>query len=104
MADKLTIKWNGKDLGHAVGLSPEVGREIKRICDEKAARANAMSASYRTGKWHDHETKETKGGTKPKYVSDLEREEHSYVGLVYTGNYAAMKDNDKNNTLAKVLK
>lgn len=104
MADKLTIKWNGQNLGRAVGLSQEVGQEIGRICEEKASRANSMSASYKTAKWHDHATKETKGGKSPNYVADVERKSNSYVGIVYTGNYAAMKDNHEHNTLAKVLK
>lgn len=103
MADKITIKWDGRALGRTVGLSPEVGQRIKEICAKGESKANSMT-TYRSGKWHDHETGETKGDTKARYGSDVMRGRYSYVGIVYTANYAAWKDNLKNNTLLKAMK
>ena len=62
-----------------------------------------MSAGFRTGIYHDHETGETLGNTQPRYEGDVGPDKRFVVGIVYPKNYAAMKDNHKNNTLLKSI-
>lgn len=69
-----------------------------------ASNANVISAGYRTPKWHDHDTGETKGGTQPKYAASPIRTRKGARGLVHPENYAAMKDNHEHNTLLKSLR
>lgn len=66
--------------------------------NEIAARANALGADYRTPKWHDHATGETKGGKAPQYGATLGR---SVICIVHPENYSAMKDNYLHNTMLK---
>lgn len=78
-----------------------ITKEAERIC----VAANSLSANFRTGKWHDHKTGAMRGNTKPHYGMKRTMEKgRTSVALVYTKNYAAMKDNLKNNTLAKAMK
>ena len=78
---------------------------VQGILSEKtagiASRANSLGAGFRTGKWHDPATGESKGMTQPVYEGDVRRGKRGYVGIVHPGNYAAMKDNYENNTLLK---
>lgn len=96
-----SIQWNDSVLGHMIGKSPSVVAEVERATDAIAGRANSMSAGYRTGIYHRDHKSPGVGNTQPKYVSDVQVKTHSVVGIVYTGNYAAMKDNYENNTLLK---
>ena len=43
------------------------------------------------------------GGTQPSYGADVETHGGAPVGIVYTANYAAMRDNAQNNTLLKSI-
>lgn len=71
---------------------------IRKNADQTASKANSMGASFRTQKY------KGKGGTSPRYVANTQRPRGIVpVGMVYTGNYAAMKDNMKHNTLLKSL-
>lgn len=67
-----------------------------------AARATANSAGFRTEKTINYATGEHVGGKSPLYLAKdaVFRKNHS-VALVYTGNYAAAKDNTLHNTLLK---
>lgn len=96
-----SIQWNDSVLGHMIGKSPSVVSEVERATDAIACKANAMSSGYRTGYYHPDHKSPGVGRTQPKYVSDVQVKTHSVVGIVYTGNYAAMKDNHENNTLLK---
>ena len=74
---------------------------LEEIVNKVAAKANAMSASYRTKKSH---TKGVPVGNKqPKFEGDVERFGRSQVGIVYTANYAAQKHNYEYNTLLKSI-
>ena len=81
-----------------------VRMEVAKATDSTAARANALSAGFRTGLYHRDHKSPAVGNTQPRYASALgesKRKPAIPVGLVYTGNYAAMKDNALNNTLLK---
>lgn len=96
-----SIKWNRDALYAAVD---EVGYPLVQKATQIATeRANAMSSGFRTGLWHDHATGETKGDTQPQYASEVNFAVHYHHGVVYTANYAAMKDTKENNTLLKAV-
>lgn len=88
-----------KAVQDADGLPPLLDEAVSKI----AANANAMSAGFRTGIFHDHATGETRGDTQPRYAANVEKHGSSQVGLVYTANYSAMKDNHLHNTLLKSI-
>lgn len=99
--DKVTIDIDDKALESLVdktadGLVTEVTQRIQST-------AISMSAGFRTGIWHDHDTGETLGDTAPEYAYSTMDKGRGLVGLVYTGNYSAMKDNYENNTLLKSM-
>lgn len=96
-----SIQWNDVVLGRIIGKAPEVVAEVERATDAIAGKANAMSSSYRTGYYHPDSKSPGVGRTQPKYVSDIQVMDNAVVGIVHTGNYAAMKDNYENNTLLK---
>ncbi|MBQ9147803.1 MAG: hypothetical protein IJX68_08835 [Rikenellaceae bacterium] len=66
-----------------------------------ASTANALGGGYRTPKWHDHDTGETKGNTQPAYDGNVQKRNGKFIGIVYTANYSAQKDNMEHNTLLK---
>ena len=71
---------------------------IRRNADRICSNANSMGSTFKTERY------KGSGGTSPKYVADTQRPKGIVpVGMVYTGNYAAMKDNMKHNTLLKSL-
>lgn len=67
--------------------------------NEIASRANALGAGYRTPKWHDRKTGETKGGKAPQYGATLGSSRT--MCIVHPENYSAMKDNYLHNTMLK---
>ena len=103
MADGMQIHWDKVALGSAIGLADEVAAAIEEQTSRIAANAQAMSASFRTGIYHDHATGEKRGDTPTQYVGDVQEMSNAYVGIVYTGNYSAQKDNMMNNTLLKAM-
>lgn len=76
---------------------------VRDKVDEMAAKANALSAGFRTGYYHRDHQSPAVGGTQPVYQSNTRRNPTVPVGIVYTANYAAQKDNMQNNTLLKTL-
>lgn len=84
----------------AESLPDVLTEHVKRI----SGNANASSSGFRTGIFHDHQSGETRGNTQPVYSGNVERKGRSMVGLVFTGNYAAQKDNYENNTLLKAAR
>ena len=104
MAD--TIKWDKYALGRALAKDPSTRAEVERVTKEKAAKANVLCAGFKSGIWHDHANGDKKVGDTPaRYESNVKGfgGVKVPVGIVYTANYAACKDNLKHNTLAKVL-
>ena len=96
-----SIQWNEAALGRIIGKAPEVVAEVERATGEIADTANSMSSAYRTGLYHRDHKSPAVGNTQPRYVADVEVKRNAVVGIAYTGNYAAMKDNSENNTLLK---
>lgn len=84
---------------HADGLKPILQKASNTI----AARSTALGSGYRTPKWHDHDTGETKGGKAPKYGADVYHGKRGYIGIVHPENYSAMKDNYLHNTMLKAI-
>lgn len=99
---KTSVKWDMAALGRCIGRAPEVVQAVTRATDSIKLGANAMSAGFRTGIDH-REGGETVGNTQPVYDSDVRQFSGSVVGIVHTGNYAAMRDNLENNTLLKAV-
>jgi len=78
---------------------------IRSTTDAVASNANAMSAGYRTKKYHRDHKSPAVGGTQPKYQSNTSRLRGVVpTGIVHPKNYAAMKDNHLHNTLLKSLR
>jgi len=103
-------------LENVMNSSPEVRSAINSMSASIASRANGM-ATEKSGAWVDvgepHHPGRTGGkwngrsgtiigGKEPVYQSKpAKRGSSGLVGIVYTGNYAAQKDNLKHNTLLK---
>lgn len=103
MADTMTIKWNRQALGRAIGTAPETLQAVTSATERLAANAQAMGGGFRTAKWRDPSTGEVKGDTPAEYRGSVRSFNNAHVGIVYTANYAAQKDNLLNNTLLKVI-
>ena len=82
---------------NAEGLVPVLKSESQKI----AGKANSLSSGFRTQEVTRWETGERVGGTKPQYGYDAKKGRKGPVGIVYTNNYAARKDNLENQTLLK---
>lgn len=88
----------------SLAFASEVTRQLVDEETRKvASNANSMGAAYRTGFYHVDHKSPAVGGTQPVYKADTQRRGKTYVGIVATGNYAAMKDNHLHNTLLKAL-
>lgn len=95
------IQWNDAALGRIIGKAPEVQAEVEAATRRIWSSANAMGSGFRTGLYHrDHESPAV-GNTQAAYDGDVEVKRNAVVGIVHTGNYAAMRDNAENNTLLK---
>lgn len=66
-------------------------------------RANSMGGGFRTGLYHRDHRSPAVGNTPAAYGGNVEMHHGMPVGLVWTGNYAAMVDNAENNTLLKSI-
>ena len=97
------VEIRATDLARACCLADGTGEQVTEITDRIANAASNMSAGYTSGRWHDHETGETRGPTAAQYGRNVEKGDYSYRGIVYTANYAAQKDNHENNTLLKAV-
>lgn len=97
------FRWNEKALSRIVGKSPETIDAVTDATTRISAVANSASSSFRTGIWHDPKTGERRGNTAPKYEDDVEVGRNAVHGIVYTGNYSAMKNNAQSNTLLRSI-
>ena len=98
-----SVQWDEAALGRLVGKAPEVVAEVDRATREIHARANTMGAAFRTGLYHRDHRSPAVGDTQAAYDGDVREYRGSVVGIVHTGNYAAMRDNAENNTLLKSI-
>lgn len=76
---------------------------VESATSQVTSNANAMGAGFRTGLYHRDHKSPAVGNTQPVYKGDVRKFGRKYVGIVVTGNYAAMKDNHLHNTLLKSL-
>lgn len=90
-----------KALEHAVNFSEGTARALGAKTDAITGAANGMSAGFRTGRYHRDHRSPAVGDTPASYAGNVQMESKGYVGIVYTANYAAQKDNYLNNTLLK---
>ena len=103
MANSVTVRVeiNESNLKHAVNYAPGTKAALGKKAAQISANANSMAAGFRTGIFHDHETGETKGDTPARYESSAKMGSKGYVGIIYTANYSAKKENHLHNTLLK---
>ena len=104
MANSVTVRvvLDEKKLEDAVNFAPGTQTALMTEVSQRKTKANALASGYKTPKWHDHKTGETKGGTQARYDGDVALRKKGYIGIVYTANYAAQKENHEHNTLLKV--
>lgn len=100
---KVSVRWNMAALGRCVGRAPETVEAVTRATEGIKSSANAMGAGFRTGLYHRDHKSPAVGNTQPVYDGDVRQTSKSVVGIVHTGNYAAMRDNHENNTLLKAV-
>ena len=74
---------------------------IREDAKQRKAFANALAAGYRSGLWYDKSQGKKIGNTPAHYESSVKKTQKGYVGMVYTANYAAQKENHQHNTLLK---
>lgn len=90
-----------RNLERAVNFAEGTESALRSKTSAITSAANAMSAGFRTGYYHRDHKSPAVGGTPASYAGDVEMGRKGYVGIVYTANYAAQKDNYQNNTLLK---
>lgn len=88
-------------LEHAVFFAEGTKSALQSKTSAITGAANAMSAGFRTGLYHRNHQSPAVGNTPAQYAGDVAMERKGYVGIVYTANYAAQKDNYQHNTLLK---
>lgn len=103
MANEVKIVIDDAKVRKAVNEAKGTESKLQIVTQRIVGRANALSAGYRTPKWHDHATGETKGDKQPEYGGDVKRIGSTPVGIVHPENYAAMKDNHLHNTMLKAI-
>ena len=120
MADSISVKVvMAPDFERQCYAKQSVSRAVNDKAREIAAKANGMAtersgiwhevgkphdADARGGKWHGPNDVPTTGGNEPEYQAKPARrmgDEGRPIGIVFTANHAAQKDNLKNNTLLK---
>ena len=117
---KLTVVIDRQAVKEAVVNSDGTKKAIQDCCSKINDRANALAAGYKTGIWHEYNSKTAKnpghgkwhehgakteeiGGTQARYKSSVRKYPTAVIGIVYTSNYAAQKENMQHNTLLKSI-
>ena len=100
MAD-VRVEWDMDALQRAAGKDDGVEAALSEATSSITAAANALSSGFRTGLYHRDHQSPAVGGTQAAYEGNVEDHGKGNVGIVYTANYAAQKDNLQNNTLLK---
>lgn len=88
-------------LQNAVNNAQGMQSTLKSRVDAIVKQANALSSGFRTGRYFPNHKPPAVGNTQPSYKGDVKRGRKGPVGIVYTANYAAQKDNHLHNTLLK---
>lgn len=100
---KLVVEIDDRKLHDAIQNADGLKGVLQGYVDSAKGSANSMSSGFRTERTVNFETGEHVGGTQPVYDGNVKKKGRTMVGLVYTANYAAQKDNMLNNTLLKSL-
>lgn len=98
---EVRVEWDFAALKRAAGTDPEVIAALTSRTNQIVTRANGMGAGFRTGRYHRDHRSPAVGGTAAVYEGNVQRVRDGQIGIVYTANYAAQKDNLENNTLLK---
>ena len=84
-----------KAVREASGVKDILNSEVDRITKQ----ANSLSSGMRSG--IKHIDGERVGDTEPSFDGNVKKINGSYIGIVYTANYAAQKANTQSNILLK---
>lgn len=76
---------------------------VTQVTSRSASNANSLSAGFRTGLYYVNHKAPPVGNTQPRYESNVQTRKGVPIGIVYTANYAAAKENHLHNTLLKSL-
>lgn len=90
-------------LWKAMKGAPETARAVETATRRIHSRASVLGSMFRTGLYHRDHRSPAVGNTQAAYDGNVETHNGMPVGIVHTGNYAAMRDNAKNNTLLKSI-
>lgn len=102
MAD-VEFRIDKKKLERLAYSSEQTRSMVEQKTHNVQSTAAMLSAGFRTGLYYrDHKTPAV-GGTEPYWKANVKKYGVKPVGIVVTGNYAAMKDNHLHNTLLKSL-
>lgn len=99
----IRIEIDPKKLDSAIQNADGTPKALGTLVKQVASKANALASGYRTGYYYDRSIGKRKGGTQAKYAGNVKKKGKSQVGLVYTSNYSAQKENMEHNTLLKSL-
>lgn len=95
------VKLDDNAVRLAINSAEKVMPALQSAVDRISANANALSSSFRTGRFYDRSERKLKGDTQPHYAGDVRKMGKGPIGIVYTANYSAMKENHLHNTLLK---
>lgn len=90
--------WDDRALREVVTEAAECA--VEAVTVNITGNANAL-ATHVTGHYHPEHKSPGRGPTAARYEGNVENHRGIPVGIVFTGNYAAMVDNMLNNTLLK---
>lgn len=102
MAD-VEVRIDKAALWRCMKAAPETAEAVELATRRIHSRANALGSTFRTGLYHRNHQSPAVGNTQAAYGGNVERHNGTPVGIVHTGNYAAMRDNAENNTLLKSI-
>ena len=115
---ELEVVINDEALRTVINDAEGTTEAVRALCESIAGKANSMAAGYRSGVWHEYGAKHppgngkwvdrggnfpTKGNTQARYAQNVQKRSGRVVGIVYTANHAAQKENMQHNTLLKSL-
>ena len=98
-----SVQWDTAALGRVIGKHPSVVAEVDRATRAIHESASAMGSGFRTGIYHRDHKSPGVGDMPASYGGDVQVMRESVVGIVYTANYSAQRDNAENNTLLKSI-
>lgn len=96
------VVWDDAAIGRLCASQP-ARDAVREKTEEVQGRAQSLGGGFRTGLYHRDHKSPAVGNTPAVYESNVRDYGSASVGIVYTGNYSAMKDNSRNNTLLKAI-